>query len=144
VCSKPVIKARMLTLVMPVAEARVAQSAPTRAMHRGSPKLGPRSFARDCAGRVRDLLRGAPSITLLAMVRTCVSGWTWSSGSQDDSPRPCDGGGRWQGGQERAKDQLGRRYTQASYIMFVSSDEWLLRRCRLLHRVTFADLRRGL
>jgi hypothetical protein len=22
------------------------------------------------------------------MVRTCVSGWTWSSGSQDDSPRP--------------------------------------------------------
>src|SRR6266704_3507623 len=26
------------------------------------------------------------------MVRTCVSGWTWSSGSKDHSPRPWGGG----------------------------------------------------
>src|SRR5260370_6287324 len=26
------------------------------------------------------------------MVRTCVSGWTWSSGSKDDSPRRRGGG----------------------------------------------------
>jgi hypothetical protein len=36
-------------------------------------------------------------ITLLTMVRTCVSGWTWSSGSKDHSP--VDGTGvRWRGG----------------------------------------------
>src|ERR1039457_6698575 len=28
------------------------------------------------------------------MVSRCVSGWTWSSGSQDDSPRPRGPGGK--------------------------------------------------
>src|SRR6266852_2014794 len=42
-------------------------------------------------GRAAITLLTTP-ITLLTMVRTCVSGWTWSSGSQDDSPRRRGGG----------------------------------------------------
>src|SRR5260221_951774 len=40
------------------------------------------------------------AITLLTMVRTCVSGWTWSSGSKDHSPRP------WAGGADGEEDVL--------------------------------------
>src|ERR1017187_7960199 len=39
------------------------------------------------------------------MVSACVSGWTWSSGSQDDSPRPRGTGGKADGEEDVRRDR---------------------------------------